>query len=294
MIPRSRLGGVVLAATLITSCAGQQPALSTGPSTPSSAAASVRETDERLNGVLWMQTAPEYWALAEAAYDRASLTLDRALADKTWTAALEQESAGNFAALPPAVILDLDETVLDNSQFHGQLIIDHGDFSPATWGAWSEKGAAHAIPGAIAFINAARAKGVRVLFVTNRTIDEKPATVKNLDALLASPTRPDDVMCIGENQWTADKSSRRKFVAEKYRILLLFGDDLNDFISVNSTATPAQRVAVAQENAMRWRDRWVLLPNPIYGSWERALYRGFTNDQEILKRKHDTVRGYKQ
>lgn len=282
---------VILGLTVLTTtCASRRPP----PPATSAAGAEMRDTHELLDGVLWMQTAAEFWALSQSAFDRATQTLDRALADKNWTAALEQESVPSLPALPPAVVMDVDETVLDNSQFQGQLVLDRTDFVPQTWTAWVEQASAPEIPGAIDFINAARTKGIRVIFVTNRTAAEERKTVQNLDALLGNATDPDDVLSSGEHQWASDKSPRRRFVAERYRILLLVGDDLNDFVSVSAAASPSDRVALAKTHSMRWRDRWVLVPNPLYGSWERILYQKMTKDPEILQKKRDTVRGFRK
>jgi acid phosphatase len=281
---------LVVAAALTNGCAARRSAPAARPISPT-ADIEMRDTHERLHGVLWMQTAAEFWTLSQSAFERAGNNLDRALADKNWTAALEQE--GSFSNLPPAVIMDLDETVLDNSQFQGQLVLDRTDYLPTTWTEWVNKASAPAIPGAVEFIKLARSKEVRVIFVTNRTAAEEAKTVQNLDALLGSTTDPNDVLCSGENQWPSDKAARRKYVAEKYRILLLVGDDLNDFVSVSSATSPADRLVLAKTNAPRWRDRWVLVPNPLYGSWERILYQKLTMDPEILKKKRDTVRGFK-
>ena len=74
-----------------------------------------RSTHESLHGVLWMQRSAEYKALCFQAYQLANAQLRIAVNDKNWTAALEQ--LGNYKNLPPAVILDVDETVLDNSPY---------------------------------------------------------------------------------------------------------------------------------------------------------------------------------
>lgn len=74
---------------------------------------------ENLNAVLWMQNATEYRGLAAQTYRAAERAMFRALETKQWTAALEQTNA--FENLPPAVILDLDETVFDNSAFQARL-----------------------------------------------------------------------------------------------------------------------------------------------------------------------------
>jgi acid phosphatase len=79
-------------------------------------------------------------------------------------------------------------------------------------------------------------------------------------------------------------------VAKTHRILLLVGDDMNDFVST-ATLTPEQRVTLARTHAVRWGQRWVLIPNPLYGSWERALYPGVTGDEAILQKKRELLKG---
>jgi 5'-nucleotidase (lipoprotein e(P4) family) len=267
-------------------CATKQPPQTT-PSLP------LRDTHEQLQPTLWVQTAAEYQVLATGAYARAATMFDRANSDPSWTAAIEQEELGGFSALPTAVIMDLDETVLDNSRAQGQFVLDGTPYLPNTWSEWVSLSAAGEVPGAKAFIEHVRRNGAQVIFVTNRTIAEEPATVKNLTDTLKIPATAEDVMCVGENGWTSDKSERRRFIAGKYRIALLAGDDLGDFVSIVSTKTAADRIALAMKHQSKWRDRWVLLPNPMYGSWDRILTAGLTDDAEVLRRKRETVKGFR-
>jgi len=178
---------VILGLTVLTTtCASRRPP----PPATSAAGAGMRDTHELLDGVLWMQTAAEFWALSQSAFDRATQTLDRALADKNWTAALEQESVPSLPALPPAVVMDVDETVLDNSQFQGQLVLDRTDFVPQTWTAWVEQASAPEIPGAIDFINAnpneARKQLAKNTFTPDAVVDTVPlvkfTNIKDLTA----------------------------------------------------------------------------------------------------------------
>jgi 5'-nucleotidase (lipoprotein e(P4) family) len=211
--------------------------------------------------------------------------LQRAGADRTWTAATEQ--TGDYGDLPAAVILDLDETVLDNSAFEGQLVRDRTVYSPAAWQAWVESASATPLPGAQEFLSAAAAAGITLFFVTNRTVEEQPATLRNL-ASIGIAASDESVLCVGENGWTSDKSGRRAEVAKTHRILLLVGDDLNDFVQT-AKLNVAQRLDLARRHANWWGERWILIPNPLYGSWERAITAGATEDAEVLKRKRDAV-----
>jgi acid phosphatase len=281
-----RISLIVVSLVLMTGCAAKQPPRTT----PSPA---VRDTHEQLQGVLWIQTAAEYQVLATTVYERAAAEFDRANSDPSWTAAIEQEGLGSFSSLPVAVIMDLDETVLDNSRAQGQFVLDRTPYLPQTWTEWVKLSAAGDVPGAKAFIEHVRSNGGHVIFVTNRSAAEEPATVKNLTDTLKIPTTAEDVLCVGENGWTSDKSIRRRFVAGKYRIALLVGDDLGDFVSLAATKTAGDRVALATKYQTRWRDRWVLLPNPMYGSWERILIPGLTDDAEVLRKKRETVKGFR-
>jgi acid phosphatase len=236
-----------------------------------------------------MQTAAEYWALASAAYRHAQIALEESLKDTSRTASLEQGSG--YEGRPGAVILDLDETVLDNSPLQAQLVLDGALYLPATWEAWVDKVAAGLVPGSKDFITFAASKGVRTFFVTNRTASEQEQTLANL-AALGIPASDDTVLCVGENGWTSDKTVRRAQLAKTYRILLLVGDDMNDFVST-ANLSPAQRMELAQKHASRWARDWILLPNPLYGSWERALYPGLTDEREILARKRSLVKGFR-
>lgn len=252
--------------------------------------APVRDTHEQLQGVLWMQTAAEYWALASATYREAGEALLVALADRSATAATEQ--APGFEGLPPAIVLDLDETVLDNSRFQGQLVADRTVYQPSLWRAWVETRHAGVIPGAAGFLTLAAARGVATYFVTNRTAGEQADTLRNL-AQAGIAASDETVLCTGENGWTSDKSARRAEIARTHRILLLVGDDMNDFVST-ATLSPEARVTLAKTYADRWGRQWFLLPNPMYGSWDRALAPGLTEDPEILRRKRELVKGFRR
>ncbi len=233
-----------------------------------------------------MQTSAEYHALAVATFARAKTELDQALADRSWTAALEQQ--GEIADLPPAVIADLDETLLDNSAYEAGRIRAGLRFEEESFRAWVNRAEAREIPGAAEFARYAAERGVTVFYVTNRAAPLEEATRVNLAALgFPIAGDRDTVLMAGERpEWGSDKATRRTEVARSFRILLLLGDDLGDFVS-GAQAPPEDRRALAERFADRWQTRWILLPNPDYGSWERALSnneRGLSAD-EILRRK---------
>ncbi len=272
------------------------PSTATSPATvpaePPAAASAALRNDDRLGGVLWVQTSAEYRALAGAAFARARVELDRALADRTATAALEQQE--DWSGLPPAVIADVDETLLDNSPYEADRIRVGGRYEAVSWNAWVQRASARAVPGALEFARYAAERGVTLFYVTNRAAALEEKTRENLAALgfpLAEDR--DTVLTPGERpEWSSEKASRRAEVARSFRILLLIGDDLGDFVT-GARALPEERIALAERYAQRWQSSWILLANPYYGSWERALLenRRDLSDEEILRRKLERLRG---
>lgn len=256
---------LTLAALLCSACAA------TGPAPEPSAAQTAPGLDHpSLLAILWVQSAAEYRATALSVYNSASDQLDAALADPGWNALAPDPSA---AAKPPAVILDLDETVLDNSAYQARLVRDGVEFEETSWRAWCEERQAGAVPGALEFIRLAQARGVRVFYVTNRDHSVEAATADNLRKLgLMLPEGEDVLLTRGERpEWDSSKVQRRAHVAERYRVLMLFGDNLGDFTYPYREPIGARR-AVVDAAQQRWGRQWFMLPNPLYGSWEAALF----------------------
>lgn len=226
---------------------------------------------DNLNAVLWVQTAVEYRANSRQAYALAARVLDEALADRGWTAFLGQ--TGRYEDLPPAIILDIDETVLDNSYYEARLVLDNAVYSSDTWDTWVLQEAATAIPGAVELIDLAAGKGVAVFFVTNRREHLEDATRTNLGALgIALDESTDTVLMRGENpEWeSSNKTPRWATVAATYRILMMFGDSMGDFTAA-AEGTVAERRAFAEAHRDYWGSKWITLANPTYGSFIGAV-----------------------
>jgi 5'-nucleotidase (lipoprotein e(P4) family) len=264
-----KLGALLALALLWSGCTGQRAAQRVEP--PPRPRVTVRAEHPTLYSTLWIQTAAEYRATAWQAYEAAREAMLRALADTTWTAAVEQEGEP-FGALPLAVIVDVDETVLDNAAFQARVILAGGTFDPEAWAAWVDEAQAPPVPGAPEFLRLADSIGVTPFYVTNRDAPLEAATRRNLEAAgLPVDPRVDTVLSRGEREeWTSDKSSRREWVAERYRIVLLVGDDFNDFVPARLPLSERDRLVERYRD--RWGEEWIILPNPNYGSWEGALY----------------------
>ena len=242
-----------------------------------------------LDATLWSQTAVEYDAVARGAYRLAGVMLERALSDSGWTAAPGQAKrpASQYREKPPAVVLDVDETVLDNSAYQARLIADDERYDTQSWNAWCRERAADAVPGARAFTNRADSLGVEVIYLTNRDSVVEEATRDNLRALgFPVDDVPGAVLTQGERPGWESKPPRREWVAQRYRVLLLIGDNLGDFVAHPDTSVSV-RQARYEEGKSFWGTRWIALPNPQYGSWEGALfnYDFGTSPWEQLRRK---------
>lgn len=265
---------------LVSACMAPAPAPSPGPTpAPGSRAG--------LDSVLWAHTSAEYRALAEQAFTLATLRLDESLepSNARWTAAVEQEGA--FEDLPPAVIVDVDEAILDTSEFQIEHVKNGGKFDIDAWNAWVLDADAPALPGALAFARHAHERGVRIFYVTNRSSRVKSSVHQNLVARgFPVDASGENLLTKGERDgWVSDKTSRRTHLARTHRILLIVGDDLNDFVF--GKAPPAERRAIAARYAEYWGTKWILLPNPIYGTWKPSIYDYETSltPEQILDRK---------
>lgn len=238
-------------------------------------------SDTNFNSILWMQSSSEFKASSLQTYNTATGNLEKIVKTTTETAAIEQTTP--YASLPPAVIMDIDETVLDNSRYDAKLILAADSYSFTTWDDWIALQQATAIPGAVHFINHARSIGVEVIFITNRackkregTVDKCPQksdTIDNLEKVGIVDVHPSNLMLREEQDgWTAEKTSRREIVAKNYRIVMLFGDDLGDFLqNVKKDITPDQRESLVDAHSEKWGSVWYILPNPKYGSWLHIL-----------------------
>ena len=237
-----------------------------------------------LNATLYVQSSAEYRAAARQTFAAARRALDEALADPTRVGALED--ANEDPSQPPAVIVDVDETVLDNTPFEARVIRAGMTYDTAMWKAWTAEGAAPAIPGALDFLNYAKSKGVAVFYITNRDEDERPGTRSNLQRLGFPLEERRETLLLRTS--TSDKAPRRREVGKVFRILLLVGDDLNDFAPMRE-ASWADRNALIEKQADWWGTRWFMIPNPMYGSWERAAIGQGGTPCEQLGRKIDAL-----
>lgn len=213
-------------------------------------------------GALFQQRAAEYRALCYQAYNLATLRLD----------ALAQLPS----ALPKAIITDIDETVLDNSPYFVAQARAGKTYDDSSWIRWTAKEQCDTVPGAVQFLRHAKELGVTVFYVTNRFQPETAATLANLRKF----NLPDvDSAHLFLSDGNSSKDSRRAFIANNYEVVLWIGDNLGDFSGIFSAKDRGQQV---DSNKTRFGDRFIVLPNAMYGAWEDVLYKDRKEDRNVI------------
>ena len=300
MRPTFRVSTVLLAAGLLGACAAHSPrkAVDTAPVAAATPVAvpSGPAPNDNLNAVAWTQTAVEHDLIYREVYRNATEKLARALRDKTWDALPKSERSGSAQRLAPAVILDIDETVLDNSPYQARLVRDGQAFDEFSWAQWCREKSAKALPGALEFTRYAAEHGVKVFYLSNRAQDLNDATLDNLRSA-GFPLASDETVFLGLGtinkdceQIGTEKGCRRRLVGTQHRVLMQFGDQLGDFVDVLANTPDDRRAAV--EPYLDWvGDRWFVLPNPTYGSWEPALFNNEWAQPEGTRRAPGARRG---
>lgn len=252
-----------LIAIFLAGCAGTQP----------------QHDPQQDLGLQWVKHAAEYRAITRQVYAVATRDLPRFIADTSWNALPQQRDA---ATLPPAVILDVDETVVSNVDFQLTLV---PPFTNEKHDVWNRENKATPVEGVKEFIAAARELGVTVFFVTNRPCRAKrdiedpcPQRQTSIDDIreIGIDTDADHVFLSEERGWTREKLTRRLHVARTHRVIMLFGDDYGDFVECSrssvvapcrSAGTRASRAAALDTYNHYWGNGWYVLPNPMHGSW---------------------------
>jgi len=267
----------VLAGVLaLSACKHLDDSAGTAPAAPVAIATASSGAHDNLNAVLWVQASAEYRAVSRTVYRAAADKLDLALKESNWDALVPDERANVVSGLKPAVIMDIDETVLDNSPYQARLVRDGAEYNDVTWAAWVAEKNARPVPGVVDFAKAATARGVTILYISNRAQHLQEATLANLRSA-GLPVADDSVFLglgtfvEGCEQHGSEKNCRRQLAGRKYRVLMQFGDQLGDFVQVVAN-TPESRAQLQEEYVDWFGERWWMLPNPTYGSWEPALF----------------------
>ena len=214
------------------------------------------QQDENIMSILWYQQSAEADALYRQAYELAKLRLDEAMQQKT--------------SKDKAIILDIDETVLNNSPYLAQLVYKKISFHEG-WDEWVMKANAKPLPGALEFLQYADMKGIKIFYVTNRDKHLYQATEKNLKKAGFPQTDKGHLYFLTDE---VSKESRRKVIEKDHSVILLLGDNLIDFSKEFDSLDPIERKKQVELLKNRIGSKYILFPNPMYGNWEKALYKG--------------------
>lgn len=243
--------------------------------------------DQVLLGINWVQQSGEYRALAYQAFNLAKIAFDTA----------KSQNISN-----PAVIVDLDETILDNSPYQANLIGSNEGFSSKSWNQWILAEETLAVPGAVKFINYINNNGGKVFFVSNRdesttkdsnNNDLEKATMKNMEKLGFTGVSEETLLLKGEftktieekkdtaKQWRMKAVTNGEADTIKRNVVVFMGDNLNDFSEIDKNDNQLRKEFVDRTqgqyglltvNSEGFKPAYIALPNPMYGDWENGLY----------------------
>lgn len=214
----------------------------------------VRQNDA-LHATLWQQSSAELTALSYQAYNLAKSRIHSELKKPS--------------KKPRAIIVDVDETVLDNSPYQGKLIKNNAVYTRESWSEWIDAKAAPALAGAVDLLNFAEKNNIKTFYITNRSIKNFDATYENLK-LQGFPITREQLM--PKEVESGSKESRRLIVEENYNVILLMGDALGDFNKDFEAVDQEKRKSVVEKYRYDFGARYIILPNPMYGEWRESIY----------------------
>ena len=215
-------------------------------------------------GLLWMRTSAEYRALAYQGYNVAMNAVKMAVTDPS------------HQRKPLAIVLDADETVVDNTKLMGESVASgNGRFDAPWWRQAVHQGKSQAMPGAVEFLNEVHKQGVEIFYVSNRYAPVNyDTTVQNFKELGFPSIDKDHVLLFEKD---SDKQPRFDMIAKKYYVVVYMGDNAGDFPIGTKGKTLAERNAIIDEHKEDFGTTFVVFPNPAYGSWVSALAKGYQN-----------------
>ncbi|MFO7843053.1 MAG: 5'-nucleotidase, lipoprotein e(P4) family [Bacteroidales bacterium] len=235
--------------------------------------------DHLIMSVLWFQKSAEMKAIYYQSFNWAKYRIEQALS--------EQSTANKRA-----VIVDIDETMLDNSPFEASCVHTGKGYTTNRWMDWTATVSAEALPGAVEFSHFAKSKDVEVFYISNRHVDEFGVTLKNLQK--ENFAFADSLHLLLKSN-TSSKKLRRQIVANDYEIILLIGDNLGDFSEIFEDRSQNFGFNAVEENKELFGKKFILLPNSMYGAWENPVFPSNQklSDKEKYKLRKDALTGYK-
>ncbi|UQS92827.1 5'-nucleotidase, lipoprotein e(P4) family [Pseudomonas chlororaphis subsp. piscium] len=231
------------------------------PWTPASAEEAASPASNLLTAaVAWKQTAAEFDALYYQGFNIARMRLDQAL------------QAHKEGDRPLAIISDVDDTVLGSNSYWGYMINSGKEFfDDSAWDQWVADNGPVATPGALEFLSYAQSKGVEVFYVTSRDQGEK--TKEYALANLRKNQLPfADEKHLTVYRDSSNKEPRQTEIAKDYEVVVMLGDNLNDFKRKYYVADVKQRNSLMTEDKEQFGRKFILFPNPTDGHWLKAIF----------------------
>lgn len=220
---------------------------------------------EHAMGLRWQQQSAEAQALQSQTYRIAGERLE--------------EKVKQAKSKDLAIITDLDETAIDNTELLARDMTVCHDYSVwDTWGHWELEGSPSAIPGAAEFFQNADEMGVSIYYLSDRTEENLDATIASLKELDFPQVSKDQVRLLGPS-----KEERRTKIQEEHEVIMQLGDTLHDFAGDYANADLDHQRQLVEEDAGHFGDDWFILPNPTYGSWEDADLDTWNAELEVNK-----------
>jgi len=213
-------------------------------------------SQQNVDAVIWTATSAEMHYSSIQAYDLAILKL--------------KTKISNDYSKPIAVVMDLDETVIDNSPYMFQQIAKGKTFDGDSWYEWCMEASAGILPGAFDFIKKCEELDIEVFYISNRGIETLSGTLDNLQKLDIKT----DAAHVLLKEGISDKTDRRNLVLETNSTVLYIGDNLRDFSEIYKDRKANYGKSVVDEELSNLRENFILIPNPMYGEWRKPINMG--------------------
>ncbi|MGY0399386.1 MAG: 5'-nucleotidase, lipoprotein e(P4) family, partial [Ostreibacterium sp.] len=210
--------------------------------------------------VAWKQTAAEYKALYYQAFNIAHDRIKARL------------NNGKKITKPLAIIMDMDDTILNTTNYWGYLIKQHINFfDDKIWDAWIPKNKVVPTPGSLDFLNYVHSKGIEIFYITSRDQGEKTNDYA-MQHLRINKFPNADATHLTVLRDTSNKKKKQLEIAKDHEIVLLMGDSLNDFDRIYYVADVDKRMQLMESTKNRYGRKFILLPNPTDGHWVKAIF----------------------
>lgn len=231
------------------------------------------DREQKVDAALW-QLSAEARACFWQSFNLATIRFDQAL---------ETMAPGEKLA----VIADIDDTLVDGVMYTADVLQD-GEWTNPAFGASLASDACLPLPGAVEFMNYVVDKGASVFYVTNRDPSLREVTYSSMTKM-GFPMVDEEHVFIRETGMASSKESRRAAIEKDHKVVLILGDNLEDFADL----FPVKEGVDARRDAVdsirdEWGRKFIMFPNAVYGDWEKAIYR-YDKTKTLHQRMQDKI-----